>query len=385
MPVTSPSPPPPASGGATNDPLLRYVLVLLALIATVTILHYGQSIFVLLFISGILSFLLLPICQGLQRRSWPLWLAAATSCVLLAVVFLGLVYFMGSQYAHFGKDLPALQSSLLHKVDLVQAFVEARFKVAQAEQTAWILDKVEGLVRGSANAALGVFTATGAALATALVIPIIVFFLLVLKGHFREFFSRLRSNQDGAVLRLVSNISSLSRQWLKGMITVVLCLAVLDSIGFLLLGLEYAVLLGCTAGLLNVIPYLGPWLGAIVPVLIALLTKDSAMYAVGVVAVIAFTQFIDNNFITPKVVGSSVSLNPLVSMLALLAWGSLWGFMGMLLAIPITGMLKLVFDEIPSLKPWGYLLGEEAKPPRKVRFTLKRLRPPAKKSARGRD
>ncbi|MCC6840771.1 MAG: AI-2E family transporter [Flavobacteriales bacterium] len=365
-----PLPHEPVPTGPVRDPLLHYVLVLLALIGSVTVLHYGRDLFVLLFIAGIFSFLLLPLCQGLQRRGWPLWLAAGTGCVLLVLMFFGLLYFLGSQYAHFGKDLPGLQAALMHKIELGQTYVEGRFNVAQARQSEWVQDKLEALIKSSGSVAVNVFSATGAAFATALVIPIITFFLLLMKGRFREFFLRLAPDHDGTVLRLVENIAGLSRQWLKGLITVVFFLAVLDSIGFLVLGLEYAVLLGVTAALLNVIPYLGPWLGAIVPLLIALLTKDSMMYALGVVGVIATTQFIDNNFITPKVVGSSVSLNPLASMIALLAWGTLWGFMGLLLAIPITGMMKLVFDEITPLKPWGFLLGEEKKWPKEKRFKL---------------
>ncbi len=368
MQPASPLPFVPTPTGPGRDPLLRYVLVLFALIGTVAVLYFGQSLFVLLFVSGIFSFLLLPLCQRMERWRWPIWAAAGASCLLLVLVFFGLLFFLGTQYAHFGQDLPALQTALMQKIDLAQAYVEAQFHVEQAKQTEWVQDKVEDLIKASGTVAVDLFSATGAAFATTLVIPIITFFLLLLKGRFRAFFTRLGPNNDGTVLRLVENIATLSRQWLKGVLTVVLFLAVLDTIGFLALGLEYAVLLGVTAALLNVIPYLGPWLGAIVPLLIALLTKDSAMYALGVVAVIGTTQFIDNNFITPKVVGSSVSLNPLASMIALLAWGSLWGFMGLLLAIPITGMMKLVFDEIPSLKPWGFLLGEEKLWPREKRF-----------------
>jgi predicted PurR-regulated permease PerM len=151
---------------------------------------------------------------------------------------------------------------------------------------------------------------------------------------------------------------------------VMLVLAVLNSIGFLLLGLKYAILLGLTAAILNIIPYVGPWIGALLPVTIALLTKDSAMYAVGAMGVILITQFIDNNFITPKVVGSSVSINPLASIVALLAGGMLWGVVGLILAIPITGMLKIVCDEIPGLKPWGFLLGEEKTYPEEGRIYI---------------
>jgi predicted PurR-regulated permease PerM len=370
--------------GRFTDPLLRYVLVLLAVIGTVTVLSYGQSLFVLLFVSGIFSFLLLPLCRKLEAWRFPLWSAAAISCLLLLVAFLGTVSFMGWQYAHFGKAIPTLQQALLARMDAIQQFVEARFNLSQSRQTEW-LDQELGKLATSAGAMLmTVFSATGAALATAVVVPIVTFFLLLLKGRFREFFNRLHIGHDGSVLRVVENISMLSRSWLRGVMIVILCVAVLDSIGFLALGLEYAVLLGITAALLNVIPYVGPWLGAVVPVLIALVTKDSAFYALGVVGVIAVTQFLDNNFITPKVVGSSVSLNPLASMLALIAWGMLWGLMGLILAIPITGMIKLVFDEIPTLKPWGFLLGEEPSAPRKTAFraALERMRERRRKQAK---
>ncbi|MGV9013311.1 MAG: AI-2E family transporter [Flavobacteriales bacterium] len=344
-----------------NAGLQGYVLVLFAIIGTVGVLALGKPLFVLLFVSGIFSFLLLPMCRKLQSWRWPLWAAAATSCLLLLVVFFGVITFLGWQYAHFGKDLPALQAALLARIDSGQAYLETRFNISQSQQTAWLNKELSSLAESGGALAMSLFSATGAALATAIVIPIVTFFLLLLKGRFREFFSRLSDQGDGAVLRVVENISVLSRHWLKGVLTVVLFLAILDSIGFLALGLDYAILLGVTAAILNVIPYVGPWLGALMPALIALLTKDSAMYAVGVMGVIAVTQFLDNNFVTPKVVGSSVSINPLVSILALLAWGMLWGLMGLILAIPITGMIKLVFDEVPALKPWGYLLGDEPK------------------------
>ncbi|MCI1753041.1 MAG: AI-2E family transporter [Flavobacteriales bacterium] len=344
-----------------NTSLQRYVLVLLAVIATVTVLAVGKTLFVLLFVAGIFSFLLLPFCRKLERWGWPLWLAASTSCLLLLVVFFGVISFLGWQYAHFGKDLPALQAALIARIDSGQAYLESRFNISEGQQTAWINKELASLAESGGALLMGLFSATGAALATAIVIPIVTFFLLLMKGRFREFFTQLRGQGDGAVMRVVDNISDLSRQWLKGVLTVMLFLAVLDSIGFLALGLDYAILLGVTAAILNVIPYVGPWLGAFMPALIAFLTKDSAMYALGVLGVIAVTQFLDNNFVTPKVVGSSVSINPLASIIALLAWGMLWGLMGLILAIPITGMIKLVFDEIPALKPWGYILGDEPK------------------------
>lgn len=352
-------PPPPPSPASGNETLMRYVLVVAGLVFTTMTLYFARDLFILAFTAGIFAFLLLPLCAGLERRRFPTWLAAATSCLLLLLVVIGLLLFMGWQYGHFGQDLPALRSALNVKLDEGQAWMEEHLHVSQKQQVAWIDKEMASMSDSGGAIAMSFFSTTGSALATLVLIPIFTFFLLLLKGKFHTFFRQLSTDHSDTVLKVVTSISVLSRKWLKGVITVMLVLSVLNSVGFLLLGLKYAILLGVTAALLNVIPYIGPWIGAVMPVTIALLTKDSVMYAVGAAGVILITQFIDNNFVTPKVVGSSVSINPLASIVALLAVGMLWGVVGLILAIPITGMLKIVCDEVPGLKPWGFLLGEE--------------------------
>lgn len=102
--------------GRITDPLLRYVLVVLALVGTVAILYLARDLFILLFVAGIFSFLLLPVCQRLERWGWPLGLAASASFLLLVLVLFGVLGFLGWQYAHFGKDLPALQSAFMARI-----------------------------------------------------------------------------------------------------------------------------------------------------------------------------------------------------------------------------------------------------------------------------
>jgi len=354
---------------ASPDGLTRYVLVLAAGIGTTVILYCAKDLFILAFISGIFAFLLHPLVHKLESLHFPTWAAATVSCLLTAAVVLCAFFFLGWQYAHFGEDLPELKTLLIEKIDHAQRYFESRTHISQSAQTAWMKQEVAGLADSAGAVMVTLFSTTGAALATIILIPIFTFFLLLLKGKFRIFFERL-STRDGVVLKVVQSISVLSRKWLKGVLTVMLVLSVLNSVGFLLLGLKYAVLLGVTAAVLNVIPYIGPWIGALMPITIALLTKDSAMYAVGAAGVILITQFIDNNFVTPKVMGSSVSINPLASIVALLAGGMLWGVVGLILAIPITGMLKLVFDEIPEMQPWGFLLGEEKTFPESQRIQM---------------
>ena len=139
----------------------------------------------------------------------------------------------------------------------------------------------------------------------------------------------------------------------------IIILSILNSTGFLLLGIKHAILFGVLAAILNIIPYIGVLIGSILPIMMALITKDEISYAIGAAGVCVLVQFLDNNFITPYVVGSSVSINPLTATLALVSSALIWGVAGMVLCMPVTGMIKVVCDKVEKLKPFGYLIGEE--------------------------
>ena len=151
--------------------------------------------------------------------------------------------------------------------------------------------------------------------------------------------------------------------------------ATLNSVGLLLLGVDYAVFFGTLAAFLLLIPYIGIMIGSLLPIVYALVTKDSPVYAVGVAGIFLFVQFLEGNFITPHIVGSKVSVNPLAAIIALILGGQLWGVAGLVLALPLTAILKVVFDNIESMKPYGYLIGEPEQTHKpKPKRTLKLLK-----------
>lgn len=343
----------------TADGLQRYVNVLLAVILTVTALYFGKGLFLLLMISGLLAFLVLPIAKQMERHGSPRWAGAATATFIVLVIVLLFFYFLGWQGKRFAAEFPALREAFGAKSAQVLTWLEDRTHIDRREQTRWFNERLSEAADAGGNIAMQLFRTTGSVLASVVPIPIFIFLLLLLRDKFRIFFQQLGTTSEGAVLDVMVQISVLSRKYLRGVLIVILILGILNSIGFLILDLKYAVLLGFVIAFLNVIPYVGVLIGSLLPILIALITKDSIMYAAAALGVCLITQFLENNFITPYVVGSSVSLNPLASLVALLAAGMLWGVVGMILAIPITGMLKIVCDSIPSLRPWGFILGEE--------------------------
>lgn len=353
--------------------LQRYVLSLLAVILSVVVLYFARDLLILTVVSALFAFLLLPMARGLEARRFPRWLAALVVTLLLLVCVLGAFFFMGWQLARFGSDLPALQAAITEKSNVLLGWIEQHSHIDRREQVQWFNKQLTSVAEHGGQMVLSVFSSTGALLATAVVVPIFVFLLLLLKDKFRTFFIEVDSTGKGMLLKVMERISMLSRKYVRGVVIVLVILGVLNSIGFLLLGLKYAILLGFMAGLLNVVPYIGVMIGSILPIIIALVTKDSIGYALGALGVCVVTQFLENNFITPKVVGSSVSINPLASIVALLAFGALWGVIGMVVAIPITGMLKIVCDAVPGLKPYGYLLGEDIEYPEEQRFHMPRM------------
>lgn len=352
------------------DPLRSYVLILAALIGSTVVLYYGRELFILLFVPALLAFLMLPLSRRMDKAGLPEWVGALTCTLLLVLVAGVLIMFLAGQYASFGSDLPGLSAKLNAQIGAMQNWLDRTFDLDRERQRLIYQKEVTNLSEQGGALALKVASATGATLAILTPIPLFVFFLLLLKGKFRLFFEKLSQHGNNAVLKVAVRTSHLARKWMRGVLIVMAVLAVINSVGFLALGLEHAILLGITAAVLNIIPFLGPWLGALLAMLIAVLTKDSGMYAVGALGVVLFSQFIDNNFITPKVVGSSVSINPLASLVALFAGGMLWGVMGMVLAIPIMGILKIICDEVPGLGPWGFLIGEEREWPEEERIAL---------------
>ena len=362
----------------TNS-LHRYVHILLAIVLTVTVMYFGKDLILLFVISGLLAFLLLPLARKVELLGAPRWVGALAATLVMLFLVLGIFFLVGWQLTRFGEDLPALQQAFATKGQALQVWIEDLAHISQRDQLKWFNARLADLASSGGNLLMQVFSGTGAILAAIVPIPIIVFLLLLLKDKFRTFFEQLGSSSEGLVLDIMLNVSKLSRKYLRGVLLVILILGALSSVGFLLLDLKYALLLGFTIGFLNVIPYVGVLIGSLLPIIIALVTKDSMMYAVGALGVCLFTQFLENNFITPKIVGSSVSINPLASLAALIGFGLLWGVVGMVMAIPIMGMIKIVCDSLPSLKPYGYILGEEHDYPEEEVIHLPFINPRRKK------
>lgn len=337
---------------------LTIKLLLAGLIIAFLIL--AQNILIPLTIAIFFTFLLMPVSSRLEQWHVPKGLAILLSIILAFLLVAVLLYFFVDQIFSFVNDWPVLQKTFEVKWESLQQFISETFHISRLEQKAWLTTKLKENASTGGVLVLGMFSATTSFIASFALIPIYVFFLTLYTDKFREFIQLVvKNDKDEHVLMIVKKVSMVSQKYVMGIFLDVIILSVLNSTGFLILGLPHAILFGVLASMLNIIPYIGVLIGSTLPILMALLTKDSASYAIAAGAICVVVQFLDNNFITPYVVGSSVSINPLTATIVLIASSLIWGIPGMVLCLPLTGMAKVVCDHVDSLKPYGFLLGEE--------------------------
>lgn len=337
---------------------IRTACNLIIIIVIVVMASYLQIVVVPLLFSLIFAVMLYPVCRQLEYIGLSKGLSAFMS-VLFTTALLGVaLYFVYNQVIRFSEQGPQFLDKASELYDKVQAFIADFFGVRRSgqshlqQQLAKLANNTEVIV----TSVIGFF---GSFFTDVTLIPLYVFFLLYFRDFFLEFFYKIIPSSDKEIIDLTMNqIYDVILSWMRGILIVIVIVGVLNSVGLIMLGIEYPFFFGFLASFLALIPYVGILIGSLLPALLALITKDSYWYAVGVVGVFWFIQILEGNFITPYIVGKNVSLNPLIAIFSLLLLGKLWGMAGLVLALPVTAILKVVFDSVPALKSYGFLLGE---------------------------
>jgi len=267
-----------------------------------------------------------------------------------------LLYFLSSQIAGFGDNLPLLKSKFTTISHQLQNWVQLKFGLAINKQVQMVNDALnnsKALVGQTVGTALGT-------LGVVFLLPVYIFLLLFYKtlilNFLYEVFAEENSQQVGEIL---TSTTLRIQSYMVGLLLEALIVATLNSIALLILGVDYAILLGVIGAILNMIPYIGGIIAIALPVLMATVTKDGYSTQLGIIIAYAVIQFIDNNILVPRIVSSKVQINALFSIIVVLLGGALWGVAGMFLSIPAVAILKIIFDRIDDLKPWGKLLGDE--------------------------
>lgn len=285
--------------------------------------------------------------------------------VLLAVLFfiifvLSVVFFISWQVTDFVEDWPKIKYNMTMNYEHLQRWIKDSFNISYKKQETYLESvKNDSLTNKQelVGSTLSTFSST---LLNLVLIPLYTFLILIYRNLFKKFLSKLVAQKNHSTLvDILFEIKQVVQSYIVGLLIEMGIVAVLTTTGLMIIGVPYAILLGTITAVLNLIPYIGILCAGVISILVALTNSTEFSVAIGVVAVNSIVQLIDNNFLVPKVVASKVKLNALVSILAVFVGGAIGGVMGMFLAIPISAILKVIFDRIEDLKPWGYLFGDD--------------------------
>ncbi len=339
---------------------LRWPVILLGLVLLFIVLEFGQFIFVPLALAALLAMLLEPLCQQFERLKVGRIGGILFSMILVFCVLAGIILLLSIQFAQFADQLPLVAERLEEISQNILLFLQQTFGLSPEQQIEFLQAGLQNVIDQSGQYVSTALSTTTSIFGTLALLPIFVFFLMYYKQMYYEFIYRAGADSGNASIEImIRNIQSVTRNYIVAMMIVVLLLGILNAIGLWIVGLDHAIFFAVFAAILAVIPYVGIIIGSLPAVLYALLFGGSLWLPVAVIAVFAVVQFLEGNFITPGIIGSRVSINPFMAILALLIGAELWGIVGMIISVPFLGILKCIFDEIDELRPYGYLLGNK--------------------------
>jgi predicted PurR-regulated permease PerM len=350
----------------------KATLILVGLFAFTYAMYIGQHIIIPLLYGTIIAILLNPIVSYLEKKGINKIIAIFISVLVAIVVVLVVFYIIFSQWTMFSETYPQLKEKFNQtSYDLLE-WLSGKFDIRKYKITAWWKENRSDAIDNIAYGAI--LSAGGRVVLVGVLLPVYVFMILYYKTLLLEFSKKLFSSEHHvAVAEVLANTKKIIQSYLVGLLFEMIIIAILNSAGLLLLGVDYAIILGITGAILNIIPYIGGIIAIALPMIIAFITKDSLTCSLLVFCVYLIIQFVDNHFIIPKIVASRVKINALISVIVVLIGGAIWGIAGMFLSIPLTAIVKVIFDHIEPLKPWGFLLGDTMPTASNLKLKLKNI------------
>lgn len=351
----------------------RFSLNLISIALLITAVYVGKDVVLPILFSILLATLLLPVYNFLLRKKFPRPLAILLPLTLSLLLVFTVVFLLSKQVIKFMDDLPTLTERVEDLKISVERWIDDQTNVTVKEQEKYIEQTVKN-IKSNAPKMVGATFLTLTDIITYLVlIPIYTFLILFYKNTIKNFLLNVFKNgSEHKVEDVLNESTSVAQHYILGLSIETALVFGLNLIGFLILGVKYAVFLALLAAILNLIPYVGILSANVICMFITLVSSDTPTDAIWVGVVLAVVQFIDNNFGMPMIVGNKVKINALVTILGILIGGAVCGIPGMFLAIPALAVMKVLFERVPDLKAWGMLLSDEENDVKRKRLTKRK-------------
>lgn len=332
------------------------VIVLLAAMSIV-VLVFAKNFLVPVVLGIIFSMFLLPLATVLEKWGAHRKIATLLSVILFIIGAIGVVSGLSLLVRSFVMDVPALGDTIANNTAILTRMIE-RTGITIPEVTT-IKNGLFELLQSSSGLVTGFVSGTTATITQITLTIVYTFFMLSYRNKLKTFLYRMTPHTSHhGYHTIIHKMMSIIPQYLIGIFLSAMVLAVINSAAFAIIGINQAVFLGTLVALLNIIPYIGPLVGFL-GVIIFTLFAYSPMHALGVGVVFMIVQFLDNNILTPSITASRIKLNGLTAIMGIVLGGMIWGVVGMVLALPVLAMIKIILQNTPTLEPFAYLMGTD--------------------------
>lgn len=325
-----------------------------------TLVSLGRNIIMPVLMAFFLSIVLLPIYRFLKKKKFPEVLAILLP-ILTGAVFIGtVIWFFWVQISLLASEFPQIQKNINYHLNNLSFWINSKTDFSTQEQIKFLNEQSNKFLNYAGNIISGAAGSITSAFIFIGLVPIYIYLFLSYKNLLLNFiFTWFKKEQHKKVREVLKESEIIIKSYLIGLLIQIAYITILLGGLLLVLDIKHAILIGVIFALLNLIPYVGALIGNLIGVLLTLTSSQEIMPIFIVLGTIAVVQFLDNNILMPRIVGSKVKINAFAAILGVFIAGSLAGVSGMFLALPIVAVLKIIFDRSEIFKPWGTLLGDE--------------------------
>jgi predicted PurR-regulated permease PerM len=340
---------------------IKLAAILLCLLGLLTVVYLGRDIIFPLLLSLLFAIILRPVVSFLIKRlRFPHFIAVVFAIVLFVLLFLGIFYFISLQVSDMANDWGKIKNNFYYHIEHFQKMIRDNFHLSKREQNEIIINATKNSMDSGKEIVGSTLNSFTDILLNLTLIPIYTFLFLLYQNLFITFLIKLYKPEHHKKLReILVEIKTAVQSYVVGLLFEMVAVSVLTTVGFYFIGVQYFILLGIITGILNLVPYIGILFAGALSIVVSLSGSTDLSIIVGVIVVNIIVQLIDNNILVPMFVNSKVQINALVSIIGIIIGNALGGITGMFLAIPIIAILKVIFDRIDALEPWGYLMGDD--------------------------
>jgi len=342
-----------------NPLYLKFTYVLLLIILFFYAIIQAKDFLYPIVLGVLFGYLVYPIANFFEKKGLPRIPASLIGIAFFVFIVGFALVSIYNQAGNLLDNLPLYKQKALSNIDAMETFIEQEFGLADLRLTDFLRTRVKHLFEVGNVAMNSLFSNITGTLFRLAILPIYMFLFLYYRTKLAYFIMKMvvKENRPIAV-DVLNRFASVVPRYMGGVSTVVVILMILNSVGLYYIGFEHPLIFGVVSGLFAFIPYFGILIGGIFPVGFALLTGDTPIIAVQVTIFFLIINSLENNILTPNIVGSSLRLNPMMIILGIVGAGMVWGIPGMFSIVPLMAMFNIMAEAAPKLHAYSFLLGE---------------------------